>query len=290
MSEEKDKKKEEKSTTDTTGQTATQSSNEDEKKEVTITVKHEFKTEKPAETSITDDKKDEKSAEKPVEKTAETSTETPKEKELREKLEEREGQLATIALKAFEDEKEAFLSKIKDPEKRTSAEKMIGDDPDKLTSAQMMAELITAGIEQSGGVIKDSDSTKIDSTKPPETKPPETKPPETKPETKPEDTGVEPVPPAGVAKAPPAVPKSGITRDVIDELFTILSDPSKSQKEKDAANIKINELYAEFRRGAKEGGAKAWYPLAVMTCPKCGATMEGNVCATCGYEIPKIQR
>ena len=42
-----------------------------------------------------------------------------------------------------------------------------------------------------------------------------------------------------------------IVKAVIDDLFAILADPSRSQEDKDAVNQKINELYTEFRRAAK---------------------------------------
>lgn len=280
MSEESKTDKEKKPTTETTGQPVTPTTPttapESEKKDVTITVKHEFETKKPADVPPVETPKP---AEKPAETSkTETSTETPKEKELREKLEERETQLGLIATKAFDEEKTAFLDQIKDPEKRADAERRIGDDPEKLTSAQFIASIISAGIKQAGGEVKGL---------PEGGKPAETP----KTSEKPEDDGTEKVPPAGVAKAPPVVPTGNVTTQVIDELFNILMDPQKSQREKDSANQKINEMYGEFRRGAKESGKKDSYPLPpTMDCPKCHSIMQGNICQTCGYEIPKMQR
>jgi len=273
MSEEKDKEKEKKPTTDATGQPVEKPAETPATKAV-IEVVHKFES-KPADVPPA-----EKPTEKPAETPAEKPTETPAEKELREtkeKLEEREAQLGLIATKTFEDEKTAFLSQIKDETKRTSAEKMIGDDPDKLESAKMMAQLISSAIEQSGSHI--------------------TGKPDEKPAEKPEeiDDGTEKKPPKGANIPPaPAIPAGGdakaIAKEAIDACFAILADPSKSQVEKDAANQKVNEMYAEFRRGAKESGKKDKYDIPpTMECPKCKATMFGNTCA-CGYEIPKIQR
>lgn len=180
---------------------------------------------------------------------------------------ELEAQLTTIALKSFEDEKNAFLSQITDEKKRASAEKMIGDDPDRLENAKMMTELISAGIRQAGGHIKgESDE---------------------------DDDGTEKVPNAGVVRALPKESSHGkeAIKEQIDEYFAIISDPSKSQKEKDLANTRITELYSEFRRGVRESGKHDDFPLlATMECPKCQNVMHGNICYTCGYEIPKIQR
>jgi outer membrane biosynthesis protein TonB len=277
MSEEKDKKKEEKPITDTTGQTAEKPA-ETPTTKAEIKVTHEFVT-KPADVPPV-----EKPTEKPAEIPAEKPVETPAEKELREtkeKLLEREEQLGLIATKTFEDDKTAFLGQIKDPVQRADAEKRIGDDPEKLENAKMMASLIIGGIEQSGGVVKGK---------------PDEKPAE-KPVEKPEeiDDGTEKKPPKGANIPPaPATPAGGdakaIAKEAIDACFAILADPSKSQVEKDAANQKVNEMYAEFRRGAKEGGKKDSYPLPpTMNCPKCGVVMQGLKCS-CGYEIPKIQR
>jgi hypothetical protein len=283
MSEEKDKKKEEKpTTTDTTGQTAT-TPTEDEKKNVNITVTHKFESGKPAETPTEKpvEKPAETPVEKPVEKPAEVpSGETAKDKELREtkeKLEEREGQLATIALKDFEDKKKVLLDTIKDPKRKDYVDKYIGDDPEKMEQIEAWTQIISTGIEEAGGTVKGKPET--------ETQPPAEKPAE---------DGTEKVPPSG-AKIPPApaTPTGDakqVAKEAIDALFTILLDPSKSQAEKDVANQKITEMYAEFRRGARESGKRDKYDIPpVMNCPKCGQTMFGNTCS-CGYEIPKIQR
>jgi len=283
MSEEKDKEKEKKP--DTTGQTAEKPVETPVTTRAEIVVKHEFlKGEKPADVPPAETPKP---AEPPK---VETPTETPAEKELREtkeKLEERDSQLALISLAEFNSQKTTFLSQIKDETKRASAEKMIGDDPDKLESAKMMAQLISSAIEQSGSHITGKPETPTETPKTPTEKPEEI------------DDGTEKKPPKGANIPPaPATPAGGdakaIAIEAINVLFTTLSDPSKSEEEKRLANEKINEMYASFRAGHKEGehGArdKDFYPLPpTMSCPKCGQVMFGIKCV-CGYEVPKEQR
>jgi len=197
--------------------------------------------------------------------------------ELREKLEEREQQLGLIAVKSFEDEKTAFLSQIKDEDKRKDAERRIGDDPDKLENAKLMASIISAGIKEAGGHIKGYDSEGFDK--------------DGYDRDGYDREGREKKAPSGARISPPqeSSGKEG-TKETIDELFKILESPSSSPKERDMANSRINELYSQAKAGWQASGQKNPSLLPTMQCPKCSNVMHGIKCYTCGYEIPKIQQ
>jgi len=181
---------------------------------------------------------------------------------LKEKLEERDSQLALISLAEFEKSRKALLDSVTDPRKKAYVEKYIGDDPERMETIKAWTSLISTGVEQSGGKIK-------------------------------YDDGTEPKPPKG-ANIPAAQNENSTAKERVKEridiLFAIIQDPSKSRAEVDAANAQITEMYKSAKSGWEASGQKNPTLLPTMTCVKCGQTMHGNKCYSCGWEIPKIQQ
>lgn len=178
------------------------------------------------------------------------------EKTVEERLQEKEAQLAALALKEFEDDKEAVLSQIPE-DKREKAEEFIGDDPTKLEFLKYQLDL-----------------------------------------DKGED-GTEAVPPKGKVKKQGV--KSATQTDserkyadpainMISELFGILKDPEKTEKEKAVANSKIDELYLQVAQGRKQNPNFKTIRGSITTCPSCGHVLEnvdideGGTCPYCGWK------
>lgn len=185
--------------------------------------------------------------------------------ELQTELDERNSQLEIIAMKDFENDKKALLKTITDEKRRDYVEKFIGEDPERMEQVKFMMGVISTGIKQAGVEIRGED-----------------------------EDGTEKVPPSGArvrALSPESSDAKERVKEEIDKQFSILTDPSKSQDAKDLANQKINELYQQFRAGARASGKRDKFDIPpTMNCPKCKSVMQGIVCQECGYEIPKIQR
>lgn len=211
----------------------------------TITVKHVFKDERTKQPPTDDDNHD--------------ATTEGDDEDVREQLRKREAQLAALALKEFEKKKEQVLSLV-EPEKRESAEKFVGDDPEKLKFLMYQT-----------GYSSEGDS----------------------------DDGTEPVPPKGKSRG---LGKSGTqapdtnrnyanpTINMISELFGILQDPEKTEKEKAIANQKLDSLYLEVAKGRKSNPNFKTIRGSITTCPSCGLAIEnvdleaGEECPHCGWK------
>jgi len=311
MSEEKDKDKDKKPTditaTQATAPATTPTEGEKKEKEVTITVKHEFV--KPAETPASKPEETPKVEEKPAEKSESVEELKKKLEDVTKSKEEVDAILAALALKEFETDREALAKRVTDPKKKAEIEQI--DDPDKLKEAtfeinkneflapvkdetkrkelmdmikepedlqraKIMEVMMRSAYEQYGGGVK---------------------PAEGSGEKKPEDEGIEPVPPSN-PKVRGAAPATNITTEAIkariNEVYDILADPTKSQKEKDVANAEINEYWKMVREGAKKAGVKTIELLPTMECPKCHTIFsapKGAVptCPTCGWTGSKFQ-
>lgn len=178
--------------------------------------------------------------------------------DVREQLRKREAQLAALALKEFEQKKEEVLSLV-EPEKRESAEKFVGDDPEKLKFLMYQTGYSSEG----------------------------------------DDDGTEIPPPKGKVKAlgaqgtAPNVNRkyTNPTVNMVSDLFGILRDPKKSEEEKAVANQKIDDLYIQIAKGRKNNpNFKMISGGAIMTCPSCGHVVqgidldEGSECPYCGWK------
>lgn len=97
---------------------------------------------------------------------------------------------------------------------------------------------------------------------------------------------------SGISVPPP---RTGGVRDeykqVIDELYGILQDPTKSEAEKREADKRIDKLFYEFIRGSKQAGRIVHW--AKTTCPACGFMIEGKFaknCPECGWKQIAIRQ
>ena len=178
--------------------------------------------------------------------------------ELKAKLEQREDQLATIALKRIDKEKKALLDTISDPKKRKFVSDFIGEDPNTMLDRLQQVKITSALLGKSLGIgdVKINDGT--------------TTPP-----------------PKGKARAYVVKGlKDGFA--VIDKYYNILENPQSTQAEKDLANLKISEMIGEFVKGSRQAGKIV--SLKVLKCPKCKNVMQGNTCQSCGYVMPRWER
>lgn len=186
--------------------------------------------------------------------------------ETKKKLQEREAQLAALALKDFNDKKAALLDKVKDEKKRKYVEDFIGDDPAKFKQVELMTGLLTNALGGGEGEEGDEEEGEGD-----------------------ENDGAETPPPKGKVKKQPKKPTADLSgRQIIDDLYNILADPTKTKTEKDIADKKITELFGQFTKGSKDAGKIV--KIKVLNCPQCGNTMEGNTCQHCGYTMPKWEQ
>lgn len=188
--------------------------------------------------------------------------------ELKQKLEEREAQLATLALKSLEKQKKALLATIKDENRRKYVDEFIGDDPEKLEQVKATAIMLGKALQIGGIGIEGED----------------------------EDTSV---PPKGTA-----TPKAPSTYDstlqanykVIDELYDILQNPKSTDEEKKQADMRIKSLLEAWisgRRQAYRQNPSHKYYIGVTTCPKCKQFIHSprgtfpSKCDKCGAILTK---
>jgi len=261
-----------------------------------IIIEHVFKTPEKEETKDEPTEKVETSKEKtlpekvvkkPETQPEKTDNEEPKDdkkiKDLEEKLQNREAQLATIALKAFEDNKKDLLELVKDEKKKKSIEKFIGDDPEKLEQVRLWTTVLTKGLEEGGVTVEGKESKEENETKTNDKEP--TKKDETPEKTddvkddNPDD--VETPPPKGVVGLPTATGTKASQERIIDDLFKILDNPDQDPKTmmaKEEANKRINVFYRSLlegrRKGIKEGREK--YGFSMTMCPKCSKMIMGR--------------
>ena len=199
---------------------------------------------------------------------------------LQEKLEEREAQLAVLALDKFEGEKKSyletrnqFIAPVTDEDKKKYMEKYfpsedeIGDNPEALESAKeklQNAIMVSKMFPSSNPDFEDDN---------------------------PED--VKKRPPSGKVGAPPRGP-SGIAqlKRSIDEIYTILDDPNASPHVKEEAEKKATQLFKSIvsgRKHAKQKGEQGFEGFGYMMCPECGEFIftkkdrEIEKCPSCGW-------
>lgn len=188
--------------------------------------------------------------------------------DLKEKLEMREAQLATISLKAFDEEKQKLLDSISDSKQKQRVDELIGDDVQKLENAKFMTEVLSKALDVGNVRVKGSDED--------------------------EDDGTEKVPPKGKVGYPPKgydnpnATKFERVKAEIDREYATLMNPEATQEQKAIANHRISEMLGQAVRGWRMSGQIT--RLSVMKCPKCGSVMEHENCATCGFEIPRNQK
>jgi len=282
-------------------ETKTNDAKKTEEKVKKIIIEHTFKTTPPEKVPEKVVEKPEKPAEKPDKDAEKSPPDKPKKKDekvvtppekvddsevkkLTEKLQEREAQIATIVLKAFEDEKKAFLDQIKDEKKRKSAEEIIGDDPDKLEDTKRWFAILKGAYEKAGVVVEGTkpegkdDKTGTKDGKDAEAKDGK-KEGDDKDDENPEDVGV--VPPKGIAGLPTTTGTKDSQEKIISELFAILKNPAQdpaTMKAKEEASRKVEAWYKSLYAGRKKGileGRKD-YGYAMVMCPKCSKIIMGR--------------
>lgn len=184
---------------------------------------------------------------------------------IQKKLEERTAALNVIALKEFEADKSALLENTRENLKKqgiSEAEitKKIKDIDDSLDTPE--------ALERTKWVMEKMFAVPIPTT--------------------PEDDGTEPVPPSGQATNPEIPSEYKDHRKLIDGLYNIVADPTKSSDEKAEANRKIGELYIEIGKAYKQTHK---LPLPIMmTCPQCGGMITlinkdaPEECQKCGWK------
>jgi DNA-directed RNA polymerase subunit RPC12/RpoP len=186
--------------------------------------------------------------------------------DLRKKLAERESQLAALALKEFEQEKERVLSLVPES-KKAQAEVFIGNNPKNLEIVQF----------QYGG-DEDFEEEEIPSPLPKG----KAKAPNSQKTTQPQ--GVEPK------------QYENKTIRTISQLFDIVKDPNADEKVKAVANEKLDTLYREVARGRSNNPnsgrfLKKAFAKGIMNCPACGHVLEGvdidagEACPYCGFKM-----
>jgi len=192
-------------------------------------------------------------------------------KKLKERLEQRENQLAVLALNEFSKKKKEILKVIPE-DRKESVDEFIGEDPDKLES-------IRSNLILQGKLSEDSE----------------------------EGDGTEAVPPAGVVNVrterKSRIPKvwsreqrySDPLINQISSLYsTIAPDSVATQKQKNEANKMIEDLFGQVREGLDQRGEDYRLPRKiVMTCSHCGKVVEKDVdrfpCPHCGAIGGKTQ-
>lgn len=196
-----------------------------------------------------------------------SKNEDPEKEELKEKLEQRELQLGALALKEFEKQKDALLSKITDEKQRKYVDKTIGESPEMLESVKATMVLIGKGLEVGNASIEDED--------------------------------LESVPPSGKVKLPPEDVKFASHTQVINGLYKILEDPTKTQAEKDEANRRINQFYDKLIKGRRKAiqSGQERYGIQYSQCPECGRLVvqprdkeDLEECPYCGWKQLKKRR
>jgi hypothetical protein len=175
---------------------------------------------------------------------------------LKAKLNEREAQLAALALKEFQKEKDVILDSINDPERREQTERFIGDNPDRL-------EIVKYEI----GVSDEDD----DGTEP--------VPPSGKVRASRKTKG-----------------DSDIQDNVIGELYKIRMKKATSpdeMKEQAVADTKIAQMFDQLEQGLRDRPRGDSYRFTVAQCHACGAILTGKdaktyastgVCPVCGHK------
>ena len=175
---------------------------------------------------------------------------------LKAKVAERDSQLALIALKEFETEKEALIEQYRDdltPEQLQKIEEI--ETPEQLEGLKTWTGIINKAMEYGKA-------------------------------------------PSGRATLGEGNPHgSAIERGkaVIDELYNILQDPTKSQREKDEADRRIDELMFEMIKGVHSSQQRGMFPTFTKTeCPQCHELIEGRAtsCDHCGWRqlVPRQER
>jgi len=84
-------------------------------------------------------------------------------------------------------------------------------------------------------------------------------------------------------------------KNVIDELYEIQADPTKTQLEKSEADSRLNSLFTELIRGVHSSQVRGKFPTFVKTtCPQCGNLIDGRAksCPECGWTllVPRQER
>ncbi len=211
-----------------------------------IRVEHIFKDERTQQPPVIDDD------------TGDDETE-----ELKSKLQEREAQLALLALKDFNEKKEQVLELVPE-DKRAQAEKYIGEDPDRLQELRFHY-----------GVLGEDDDGA-------ETPPPKGKVRGLLREPKGNSTQL------GKFQNPQL--------STIAELYKIREQNPKStddMKMQNVAEVKVNELFNQMEDGLKARPQGNKYNFQVAECSNCGTVLFGReaelwsskgVCAKCGYK------
>jgi hypothetical protein len=178
------------------------------------------------------------------------------------------------SLAKYNEEREEFLSLVDDPDKRAEMEKILGEvDPEdafmldvaveKLNNAKMFSTWIRQAVEQSGGRV----------------------------------TGLRA--PSGKARIIPQrqSQKTGANDDFkayIDSLYEIKKDPSRTVREKEEADLMLDELFMEVIKGinvARRRTGRSLPELQVNQCPRCQNLIQMSLgepfdkCFVCGWEL-----
>lgn len=184
-------------------------------------------------------------------------------------LEERTNQLSAIALKEFEVEKVDLITKTKkswtdagnlsedEIKKREEYMQKTIVDPDQLKFISEMSEKVFGYSTPAGTDAGKGGEAGIGSGVGP------------------------PVPPTPKALRADMDPY----KIVIDELYGIMADPTKTQLEKDEANKRVDKLFMSLIKGAKKA-QKVPY-LAITKCPACGFLIpkgKASSCPDCGWK------
>lgn len=220
----------------------------------------------------------EKKGEKPTPTVDDMAKLQKEKKDVETQLEEKNAMLASLALKDFEDQKTALVATVKDEKKKKAVEDFIGTDSAKLEQVKFMTGLLGQALAEGGVEVEGAEGAGIKIPKPTGEEGEETN-----------EDGTEAVPPKGKARKAPAKSVPDVSgRAIIDDLYNILSDPTKTKAEKDIAEGKINELYSQFTKGSKDAGKIV--KIKVLDCPQCHNTMEGDTCQHCGYTLPQWEQ
>jgi hypothetical protein len=178
--------------------------------------------------------------------------------DLKEKLKEREAQLALLALKQFNDEKDRVLELVPE-DKREQAEKYIGNNPDRLQELQFKYGVLGEGDDDGAEPV----------------------PPKGKAR--------------GLLRKPKS--GSETQSNVIGELYKIREKKAETPdelREQAVADGKIDELFGQMIQGFRDSNQIT--KISISQCSKCGSVLTGNaaklwadkgVCSVCGYDVHK---
>ena len=199
------------------------------------------------------------------------SSTDPSKAEIQEKLNEREEQLKVIALKQLEQEVTKWASVVPDEKKRKAIVTSIMDSEDPLGDFERKKEMLglfKLALGKGGIKVIDED-----------------------------DDGTEPVPPAGVARAPPKRNLLGSGIDQINRIYNTLESKTATEEQKAEARRRADQMVEQFiqgRRKAIRQDPQHKYYVGYVMCPKCmksifvsKGTKSVKDCPHCGAVLTK---